>query len=375
MKVLIINGTDINHRASGSGVVLKQFLLSIPSEFDVKLLNLGECANNLGVSSFNIKPQKIAWLKRKLLPIFTNTSLMYSRYLRDVNVVNKIRELHKAYHFDLIYYHDTIAMQHFEDITNVKQYAHLIDLHSSSYTYYIESSKSIFKKMYYKRERWACRKEESQLSQMYEKLFLVNKNEAQLANKEHSTSNFVGINLGVDLNTTLVKYTRPASKTNFVYLGNLNYKANYDGLINFINNYFKLLEAPQEYNLHIIGPGSETVKSLGANIKAYGFVDDLSELMSTMDFGIATMVNGSGLKNKVFDYLKYGLPVIINEYTERTNSINSSFIYVAKDNIDLISIVKNKKTEDKESVRESVRDYDQNRVCCDFWDELKGSIK
>lgn len=371
MKILIVNGTDLNKRASGSGVVLRQFLSLVPSEHEVTILNLGSEVNITNVKCFNIEPTKKSWLLKKMIPILTNTSLMYSKFFKDINVIKKINELHQQEHFELVYYHDTIAMQNYEYMVNVKQQAHLIDLHSSSYTYYIKSTANIFKKLYYCREYKACKAEEKNMVEQFDKLYLVNADEAKNANDLYDSEKFIGINLGVDLSSALIETTKEGDFINFIYLGNLNYKANLDGINNFIRNYFKKIVKKGGFKLHVVGPGSEKLDTTDINIFTYGYVDDLSLFMSDMDIGIATMINGSGLKNKIFDYLKFGLPVLVNSYTAKSNSIETPYIYIADNDKTLLDMISKNRNLNRKLVKDSIVKYDQRLSSQKFWSEIK----
>lgn len=372
MKILIVNGTDFNKVASGSGVVLKQFLSVIPPEHEITLLNLGSEVNIENVNCVNVVPDVKPWLLKKIIPIFTNTSLMYSKFFKDKKVIEKINQLHKKEVFELVYYHDTIAMQNYEYLPDVKQHAHLIDLHSSSYSYYIASTDNILKKIYYYREYKACLADEKNMIKEFDKLYLVNEDEAKKANEHYKSGKFTGINLGVDLSSKLTEDVKESDFINFIYLGNLNYKANLDGLINFINFYFEKING--NYKLHIVGPGGDKLNVTNKHIFKYGYVEDLTTFMSNMDIGIATMVNGSGLKNKIFDYLKFGLPVLVNSYTAKSNYINTPYIYIAENDKELLDMISESRNLNKQLIKESIAGYDQKIVCSKFWSEIKEGV-
>lgn len=371
MKMLIVSGTDINHRASGSGVVLKQILCGFPSNIDLHLLNLGETYKYNGVTVNSSKPKKKSRFWQKIIPIMTFTSLMYSRYLADKNIIKLIADLHGKEKFDHIFYHDTIAMQHYVKIKNSTQSCHLIDLHSLSYKYYLNSTDNIFRKIFYYREMVACKYEERTLSSKYEKCYLVNKGEAHFANSCYRTNKFIGVPLGADLNTNIQDIETVATKVNIVYIGNLSYKANLDGLMNFIDSYFESLFNNASYFLHIVGPSPEGIVLPADNIKIYGFVENLEEFMSNMDFGVATMVNGSGMKNKIFDYLRFGIPAIINEYTALNNTIDSKYIYAVSEG-GLVEALESIPYTLQSKVKESIAHYDQRLVSKEFWLNMLG---
>jgi len=46
------------------------------------------------------------------------------------------------------------------------------------------------------------------------------------------------------------------------------------------------------------------------NVKSIGFVKDISLFLQQLDIAIVPLISGSGVKEKIFDYMGYGLPII-----------------------------------------------------------------
>ncbi|EJE4554115.1 glycosyltransferase [Vibrio parahaemolyticus] len=369
-KLLIVNGTDYNQRASGSGVVIKQFLKNVPSDVEVTFLNIGSDCDIKGINCQSVKIKKTYSLIKKVICFFSFSSLMYSKYLRSINVQNKISALHSQEKFDVIYYHDTIAVQNYVDLPGVKNLAHFIDLHSRSYEYYLKSEKKFIKKMAYYRESLVCKLEEKKLINQFSQVFLVNKNEADYANEKYHTNKFKCIPLGVDLSCPLLDIKHQDKQNiNLLYIGNLGYKANIDGLNYFVDTY--LSRFPQNIVLNVVGPGSENYNTGKKNIVTHGYVDDLSEFMAKMDVGIATMVNGSGLKNKIFDYLRFGMPVLVNTYTLKSNNIDNPYLFNLDDYHTFEGLLSSCIEIPRVMVKDSISPYNEIISCEEFWSEIK----
>lgn len=371
MKILIVNGTDINKPASGSGVVMKQFLEYVPVSVEPFFFNIGGEVTPYDFEKNNVIPKKRNYFLERMIPVVTFTSVMYSRFLIDKNVLNKIKTIIYENDFDVIYYHDTIAMRYFFHLDDVSQQCHLIDLHSCSYSYYLSSTKNMIKKTMYLREKFFSFLYEKSIIKNYDAIYLVNKDEAKLARKKYKTEKYFGVPLGANLETGFLEKNSQKGFFKFVYIGNLKYKANLDGLVFFIENFFLKLEGEIKYELHVIGPGGDALNYYSSNIFSYGFVDDLKSLLSGMQLGVATMVNGSGMKNKIFDYIRHGIPVVVNSYTLKSNYIQSDYLYKVDTVEDIKGYIDNYDyNTDPNKIRESIRLYDQENSAKEFWKNI-----
>lgn len=92
-----------------------------------------------------------------------------------------------------------------------------------------------------------------------------------------------------------------------VFVGNGAYPPNAKAL-EFICS--ELAPKLPDITFHLIGRLTESFDGAAPNVKTYGMVDDISDILSTASFGIAPLEKGSGLKIKVLTYLAAGLPVI-----------------------------------------------------------------
>ena len=116
----------------------------------------------------------------------------------------------------------------------------------------------------------------------------------------------------------------------------------------------------------MIGKGTEKLFAGDLRVKQYGFVDDMASIISKMDFGICFMKNGGGMKNKIFDYMKYGIPCIINNHVNEYNTVDSDYIYVANDVQDFIKASSIKGLNPVE-IKRSIERYEVSNVARDFW--------
>lgn len=56
--------------------------------------------------------------------------------------------------------------------------------------------------------------------------------------------------------------------------------------------------------------GSDVPKFNRANVRSFGYVEDLHEALSIADIALAPLARGGGTKLKIFDYMNAGLPIV-----------------------------------------------------------------
>lgn len=100
-----------------------------------------------------------------------------------------------------------------------------------------------------------------------------------------------------------------------LYVGTLNWEANIDGLLWFIQEVWpKVLQRDSEIKLDIVGgnPDERIVQAcqLQNNIRLLGFVDDLEQCFVDSRVFIAPLRFGSGIKVKVLNSMCRGLPIV-----------------------------------------------------------------
>jgi len=98
----------------------------------------------------------------------------------------------------------------------------------------------------------------------------------------------------------------------FVFIGHVDYEPNYKAIVNFAYILNRL-----DFNLkfRIIGRCSkknEKFLSQFKNVSLEGYLDDVSHIISNAIAGVAIIENGTGLQNKVLDYISYGIPALVN---------------------------------------------------------------
>lgn len=370
-NVLIVSGTNLEDLTNGSSVVLRNFLKYIPNDFNITILNNGLMKDKKKYSKIKIYDfEKV--IENKLDKYIPFISYNYTSFKKNRQLIKKLKEILKIQRIDLIYYHGVSSYKEcYVEGISVKQIINLVDLYSYSYNKYLKVESNFLKKCFFWKESFFCSYMEKKIVKKFQKIILVNDLESKYANFTYKTNKFISIPIGIEKNNVIKQIDENKKNIDLVFIGNMNFKPNKDGLNYFYNEYFKKL--PKNYILHIIGPNSEGVFLNDENVKMYGYVNNLDNILVKMDFGIAMMINGGGQKNKILDYIARGVPAIINNYVYENNKFESKYIYNVNTIEDFISVTNNRKElmyKSKE-IKESIEKYYSVNTSRIFWNLLK----
>jgi hypothetical protein len=101
-----------------------------------------------------------------------------------------------------------------------------------------------------------------------------------------------------------------AKSKNILFLGNLNYEPNLEGLVRFTRETKNALDS-RGFRIVVIGKGQEKIPNdLQANLDLRGYVQDLSTLPGEILCGIVPIWRGAGIKMKTLTMLSLGIPVL-----------------------------------------------------------------
>jgi polysaccharide biosynthesis protein PslH len=206
-------------------------------------------------------------------------------------------------------------------LRNVRTVVDLVDVDSQKFFDYAVTAQWP-KKWLYQLEGRRLRKLERSLPSRVDAITLVSEAEADLFRGICPNSKTVAVPNGVDLD-----YFRPendgpnpwtplpaADRTNLVFVGALDYRANIDGLTWFATEVWPLLrrELPQ-LTLGLVGrnpaPAVQQLASL-PGIRVFGTVPDVRPYVAAADMVIAPLRIARGIQNKVLEAMAMGKPVI-----------------------------------------------------------------
>lgn len=129
--------------------------------------------------------------------------------------------------------------------------------------------------------------------------------DAKILMKYSPSRSFTFVNIPSTISLDLDRQLR--APDHILFIGNGAYPPNKKAL-----NYIQKNLAPRlpHITFHLVGRLTENYDAANDNVVGYGMIDDISQVISKVGFGIAPLEKGSGLKIKVMTYLSAGLPVI-----------------------------------------------------------------
>lgn len=265
----------------------------------------------------------------RIIPIIDKLSILHKifnycigRISRYYNVLESILE---TTNFDLVVFDNSKASSGLIDIAH--KYVHnVITIHHNyEYDYVKDNVSGIIKPLLL---YWTRRYEYQAIVKSDLNLTLTEYDKKIFYTKYHLGSHIKIINTGsFEYNQSINKKSIPGSskvtgiKKKFLITGNLSAKQTYDSLISWLSTYFPILqnECP-DYSLTIAGkkPSNDLIdmcRSLGITLipSPITMVDILGEA----EIYICPISKGGGIKLRVMDGLKVGLPIVCHEVSAR----------------------------------------------------------
>ncbi|WP_044913160.1 glycosyltransferase [Butyrivibrio sp. WCE2006] len=354
-KLLVVTDVSFSNNANGPMNTLKNFLSYVPADMQVTVISdtpiyYGDNIENTVIDySYRIN------ILRKIF-----MSVNFSSHNSQKDIVSAIND----WGDNPILLCTSSCNVYRKYCNGANVYLIITDLPTIAYRKYIVETNNILKKAFYIKEYLYCSYYEKLLPKLYRRIVLVNEKEAEEANNKNETNRFVWIPVVYKKVDCIFEKCRIDEKINLVFIGNMTFTPNENGIKLFYNKVFSKLN--DKFHLHLIGKESEKFFKNDKRVKTYGFVDDLGELVSKMDYGICFMRDGGGMKNKIFDYMKYGIPCIINRYCMLSNYIDSDYVFVADDVKEFLEVL-NIGRPDPEKIKKSIEKYEVSNVASKFW--------
>lgn len=170
-------------------------------------------------------------------------------------------------------------------------------------------------RMLLSRESAILHRRETEMPKQFDRVLLLNRNEAAQLAAETSADNVVVVKPLMKRNGNL-RARRFNGEPVFVFVGNLGYSPNPYSLSLFLTRTMPgLLEAVPRSKLLIVGKGAapdlkRQAGRFAGSVEFLDFVPDLSKLFSEVAAMVVPLVFGTGLKIKSLEALSSGLPMV-----------------------------------------------------------------
>lgn len=167
------------------------------------------------------------------------------------------------------------------------------------------------KKIFFKLDEKRIIEFEKSLLLRYKKNVFINQEDASFLSSGEK-NNIIILNNGKHIEDLEIDYLNNYKSNTLLFIGNMNTYPNRQA-IEFV---FKFLKFRKDFNLIIAGTGSDYYKNRN-NIITLNSYSDLNQLNSYNIFaGVAPLFLGSGVQNKILDYLNLSIPCLTTHVGE-----------------------------------------------------------
>ncbi len=235
----------------------------------------------------------------------------YQKYWRDWLTQN-------AQHIDVVYIHRPhIAKKYIDFIRAKKQKIKIIYFGHDLHYLRLEREAVISSKPSLKKKIEKQRNEEFQIFTKADLVYYPSQAEIDEITKHNPDLNTRAIPLYVLSNEETLPYSH-VDREGILFVGGFNHPPNLDGILWFIEEIFPRIQKDiPDIQLHIVGSNmpDELLRQGNNFIHAHGYLTegDLESLYRQIRLCIAPLRYGAGVKGKILESMKYGIPVVTTE--------------------------------------------------------------
>ncbi|MTJ29926.1 glycosyltransferase family 4 protein [Aphanizomenon sp. UHCC 0183] len=258
-----------------------------------------------------IPNSKLEVLIRTLKSFFTCSSF-HKRFI-NYKLINFI----ESSEYDFVYFSWIYTAINIQNIRSAKFF--ITDLVDANSLHYSESNpKSVFRKIYYSLEKERLLQEEilclnksdiTILSTIKEREYL------EETRKNDGHKNILVVTNGVDIpEKNLITKPTILSEFRIGFIGSLNWYPNQEAVEILIEEIFPPLKKQfGNLQLYIIGRENPSIQAKFSNVPDLfftGFIENLEEILPSIDMMIFPLKVASGIQNKLITSFAYGIPAI-----------------------------------------------------------------
>ncbi|MCR4661451.1 MAG: glycosyltransferase family 4 protein [Clostridia bacterium] len=360
-KILLVCCHDFEKTSGGQESCLKNRIDYFSKKYEIDVLMVSNeekeahLYGNVQIDyckypSFFEKIKQVFILFFKKIPF--QTGLTISRELKHKLKKNLARKNYDIVVFDMIRLADLYKIV--KKSTNAKIVLDLVDIISKRYYYskgnILGQSRNnnkflshvlkfgIIKKFILRVERHRLEKSEKFYCNIFDAILLISESETRELILKTGKNNIYNLPMLIsEKNFDVPKMYEKKEKIILGFAGQLKTPANYESLINILDNILPNLDF--SFNFVIIGnaPNDLIKKYSSNNVSFLGFVEDFKAEMKKIDIFLCPMVFGTGIKTKILEAMAIGLPVFTNYVgIEGINVSNGDNIFVANCNEEII---------------------------------------
>ncbi len=264
----------------------------------------------------NIKVFKNSFFLRILYSLISIFKMepMQKGYFFSKKMLNFISDNKDNY--DVIIFHLIRSAQYLPEDFHGKTILEMTDLGSENYNQIIKQM-SIFNPFYflYLLEKFLLRAYEKKICNNFDKVVFISKNELPIVKDFIEKDKIVKIGSSVKPNKKIYRYKK--NNRDIIFVGNINYLPNKLACYNFSRKILpKLIKKNPDLKFNIIGKINSVDKfflKINKNVEVHGPILKLDKIMKKALCGVCNLSIATGVQNKIFTYMSFGLPTIVSK--------------------------------------------------------------
>ncbi len=256
--------------------------------------------------------------------------------------------------YDTIIFHLIRSAQYLPDEFRGKKILEMTDLGSCNYDQIIKEISILNPLKYlYFLEKILLRRYEKKVSNLFDKVVFISDKELSIAKTIIGKNKIINIGNAVSIRKKIFRHKSKNYKILFV--GNINYLPNKLACYDFSKNILpKLNKHLPNLEFNIVGKINIFDKfflGLFTNVVVHGSINKLDKLVKNSICGICNLKTATGIQNKIFTYMSYGLPALVSKNSFPKSLVENKEAIVYKNDNQLIhyilKLVNNKKISNK----------------------------
>ncbi len=256
--------------------------------------------------------------------------------------------------YDTIIFHLIRSAQYLPDEFRGKKILEMTDLISCNYDQIIKEISILNPLKYlYFLEKILLRRYEKKVSNTFDKVVFISDKELSIAKTIIKKNKIINIGNAVSIKKKIFRHKSKNYKILFV--GNINYLPNKLACYDFSKNILpKLNKHLPNLEFNIVGKINIFDKfflGLFTNVVVHGSINKLDKLVKNSICGICNLKTATGIQSKIFTYMCYGLPALVNKSSFPKSLVENKEAIAYKNDNQLIhcilKLVNNKKISNK----------------------------
>lgn len=233
-------------------------------------------------------------------------------YFYSANIKIFLQNNYKNY--DTIVFHLIRSAQYLPKKFKGKKILEMTDLMSNNYNQ-TQKNLGLFNLFYYLYflESFLVKRYEKLCSKIFDKVVLVSKKDLDNYDKKFQ-KNIIEISNGINKENKIFRFDKKNYK--ILFIGNITYLPNKYACYDFAKNILPSInKVYPKIEFHIIGKIKFLDKiylGLFRNVKVLGKINSLNKNINLSICGISNLKIATGVQNKIFTYISFGLPTVIS---------------------------------------------------------------